>query len=75
MRILLVSFLANLVALGSVSVTSQEQFGRLSEGGSPGLNYNFARAYLEVASRHQLPVRQQGILFCSYQRGRPCEKC
>ena len=57
MRILLVLFLANLVALGSASVTSQEQFTRLREGGSPeDLSYNFERAYLEVRASDNCPA-------------------
>ena len=63
MTILLVFFFANLVALGGVGVTSQEQFGRLREGGSPGLNYNFARAYLEARAGTNCPSNSKAFFF------------
>jgi hypothetical protein len=63
MRILLVFFLANLVAFGGVGVTSQEQFRRLREGGSPGLNYNFARAYLEARAGTNCPSNSRAFFF------------
>ena len=63
MRILLVFFLAKMVALGGVSVTSQEQFRRLREGGSPGLNYNFARAYLEAPVGTDCPSSSKAFFF------------
>jgi hypothetical protein len=63
MRILLVFFLANLVALGGASVTSQEQFRRLREGGSPGLNYNFARAYLEARAGTNCPSSSRAFFL------------
>jgi hypothetical protein len=57
MNIVLVLFLANVVALGEVRVTSQEQFGRLRQGGSPeDLNYNFERAYLEARASNNCPA-------------------
>lgn len=56
MSVILVFFLASLVALGQVSVTSQEQFHRLAQGGSPNnLNYNFERAYLEAQASTNCP--------------------
>lgn len=56
MKLVLIFLLANLVALGEVDVTSQEQFSRLREGGSPGdLNYNFERAYLEAPASNNCP--------------------
>ena len=63
MRILLVFFFANLVAFGGASVTSQEQFRRLREGGSPGLNYNFARAYLEARAGTNCPSNSKAFFF------------
>ena len=63
MKILLVFFLVNLAALGGVGVTSQEQFGRLREGGSPGLIYNFARAYLEARAGTNCPSNSRAFFF------------
>ena len=63
MRILLIILFGNLVALGGVGVTSQEQFGRLREGGSPGLNYNFARAYLEARAGTNCPSDSRAFFF------------
>ena len=57
MNIVFVLFLANLVALGEVGVTSQEQFRRLRQGGSPEeLTYNFERAYLEARASYNCPA-------------------
>lgn len=63
MSIILVFFLANLAALGGVGVTSQEQFTRLREGGAPGLNYNFARAYLEARANTNCPSNSKAFFF------------
>src|SRR5258706_5495274 len=63
MRILLVFFFTNLVALGGVGVTSQEQFRRLREGGSLGSNSNFARAYLEARARADCPSNSRAFFF------------
>src|SRR5258707_8061714 len=63
MKILLVFFLANLLAFGGVSVTSQEQFRRLREAGSSGLNYNFARAYLEARAGANCPSNSRAFFF------------
>jgi len=63
MTILLVFFFANLFALGGVGVTLQEQFGRLRGGGSPGLNYNFARAYLEARAGANCPSNSKAFFF------------
>jgi hypothetical protein len=63
MSILLVFIFANLIAFGGASVTSQEQFGRLREGGSPGLNYNFARAYLEARAGTNCPSNSRAFFF------------
>lgn len=57
MNMVLVLFIASLVALGEVGVTSQEQFRRLKQGGSPkDLNYNFERAYLEARASSNCPA-------------------
>ena len=63
MRILSIILFGNLVALGGVGVTSQEQFRRLREGGSPGLNYNFARAYLEAQTGTTCPSNSRAFFF------------
>jgi hypothetical protein len=63
MSICLVFFLANLVAFAGVGVTSQEQFKRLREGGSPGLNYNFERAYLEARADTNCPSNSKAFFF------------
>ena len=64
MGIVLVFFLANLVALGQVSVTSQEQFHRLTQGGSPdNLNYNFERAYLEARASRTCPSDSKAFFY------------
>ena len=63
MSIILVFFLANLIAFDGVGVTSQEQFKRLREGGSPGLNYNFARAYLEARASTNCPSNSRAFFF------------
>ena len=56
MNMFLILVVANLVALGQVGVTSQEQFKRLRQGGSPdNLNYNFERAYLEARASKNCP--------------------
>jgi len=63
MSILLILFLANLVAFGGASVTSQEQFTRLRESGSPELNYNFERAYLEARANANCPSNSKAFFF------------
>ena len=64
MRSFLVFFLANLAAFGGVGVTSQEQFTRLMENGSPDiLNYNFDRAYLEVRAAKHCPPHGKAFFF------------
>jgi hypothetical protein len=65
MIILLVFFFANLVAFGeAVGVTSQEQFKRLREGGSPeNLNYNFERAHLEARASKDCPSNSKAFFF------------
>ena len=56
--------LANLVALGQVGVTSQEQFKRLRQGGSPdNLNYNFERAYLEARASKNCPSDSKAFFY------------
>ena len=62
MSVILVFFLASLVALGQVSVTSQEQFHRLTQDGSPNnLNYNFERAYLEARANTNCPSNSKAF--------------
>ena len=63
MGMFLVFFLANLIAFDGVGVTSQEQFKRLREDGSPGLNYNFARAYLEARANTNCPSDSRAFFF------------
>ena len=63
MSIILVFFFANLIAFGGVGVTSQEQFKRLREGGSPGLTYNFARAYLEARASTNCPSNSRAFFL------------
>ena len=63
MSIWLTFFLANLVVFGGTSVTSQEQFTRLKEGGSPGLRYNFERAYLEARTTPNCPPNSKAFFF------------
>jgi hypothetical protein len=64
MSIFLVFFLTNLVAVGAASVTSQEQFKRLRESGSPdNLNYNFERAYLEARAGKNCPSNSKALFF------------
>src|SRR5512141_169500 len=64
MGMFLVLFLANFVALGQVGVTSQEQFKRLRQGGSPdNLNYNFERAYLEARASKNCPSDSKAFFY------------
>jgi hypothetical protein len=64
MSIFLVFLLANLVALGGAAVTSQEQFTRIGEDGSPyNLKYNFERAYLEAPTSRYCPSGSKAFFF------------
>lgn len=56
--------LATLVAFGSVSVTSREQFKRLRTERLPiRVSYNFDRAYLEVAANNNCPAQSKAFFF------------
>jgi hypothetical protein len=47
-----------------VGVTSEEQFKRLRDGGSPdNLNYNFERAYLEARASKYCPSDSKALFF------------
>jgi hypothetical protein len=62
MRIVSVFLLVNLIALGEVGVTSQEQFERLRRSGSPNdLSYNFERAYLEARASDHCPSESKAF--------------
>ena len=64
MGVFLVLFPANFVALAQVGVTSQEQFKRLRQGGSPdNLNYNFERAYLEARASKNCPPDSKAFFY------------
>jgi hypothetical protein len=64
MSMFLIFLLANMVALGQVGVTSQEQFKRLRQGGSPdNLNYNFERAYLEARAGKNCPSDSKAFFY------------
>ncbi|HSR06503.1 MAG TPA: hypothetical protein VLM42_05085 [Bryobacteraceae bacterium] len=64
MKIVIAFFLANVVAWGGAAVTSQEQFKRLGEGGSPyNLKYNFERAYLEAPISTYCPSASKAFFF------------
>jgi hypothetical protein len=64
MKIVISISLASVCAFGAPSVTSQEQFKRLKEGGLPkNLRYNFERAYLEVQSSGNCPSHSRAFYF------------
>lgn len=55
-------FFFHLVAFGQVSVTSEEQFQRLTQNVSPDtLSYNFDRAYLEARASSNCPSESKAF--------------